>query len=165
MKMAHGLNDNLKYMSVLADTDEKKEKEILKYEKMGDIKYSALKRTLSAKASFGEDTYDKLYLGVPEDKQSTSNYETEIEHFDFILHDAEEDKLTNIVQYGLFGYTERDPEDRFDRRPFAEFYAPTHVLDEIERLSARPDIEFHVMVNKKGWALDWANWRHPSLYR
>jgi hypothetical protein len=130
---------------IFADSD--KEEKFAEYEKMENVKYSKLKRTLTAKAS-SNDCY--IYLGVPEDKQAISTNESEIDYFDFVLREAEAENLEDIVRWGAFGYLKYNSEFRVGGA-YASFYVPTSVFDEIESLLTQTGVEFQINVNKKGW--------------
>jgi len=139
------------FLGVFSDTDDKKDKENKKYETPKDIKYTNSKRTLRAKAKYSDASYNDIYLGVPEDKQSVNSRETQIEYFDFLLHETDIDDLDRIVKSGSFGFIEDDSEMPIKGGPYAEFYAPSDVFDDIERLCSKTNIQLHVSINRKGW--------------
>ena len=128
-----------------ADTDEKKNKEITEYENPKAVKYSKPRRRLRAKAKYSEDTYNHIFLGIPEDKQLKSERdESRIEYFHFELCETHMDVLKRIIKSGAFRYSE-------DVGPFATFYAPSSVFDNMEKWLSKPNIQIHVSINRKGW--------------
>ena len=57
----------------LFQTNVDREKVFSEYENAEKLRYSKPTRRLIAKARLDEDSYNKLYLGVPEDNHATCN--------------------------------------------------------------------------------------------
>ena len=141
------------FRSVFSDTDEKKNKEITEYENPRAVKYSNSRRSLTAKAKCPDGIHAYIFLGIPEDKQSkTALDESRIEYFDFGLGETDTDDLETTIKYGGFSYTE--PDDlimAIQGGPYAQFYAPSSVFDNIEKWFSNPNIQLTVSINRKGW--------------
>lgn len=141
-------------LGVFAKTEEEREKEITDFETINEVVYSKPSRVLYAKAGFSDNTYRAMFLGVPEDKQTTNNTESRVEHFDLSIHEITEqatDDLVKIVKAGEFGCIEASSELNLSASLFAQFYVPTQVFDDIEHQASQPGVEFAVSINRKGW--------------
>ena len=133
------------FSDIFSDTDEKKNKENTENENPKAVKYSNSRRSLTAKAKCPDGIHDHIFLGIPEDKQSKTGVdESRIEYFHFGLDEADTDDLERIIKYGSFRYYE-------DFGPYATFYAPSSVFDNIEKWFSNPNIQLKVSINRKGW--------------
>lgn len=139
---------------VFAGQEEEKPK-IEAYETYSnEMRYSALRRILRAEARVPIDSFDKMYLGVPEDKQSSSSSESQLPYLPISIReiDLEERTAASLVKAGHIGYIDPDPETPYGLSgPYAELYVPKEVFDSLDQLTSDPDIVIEVGLAIKGW--------------
>jgi len=134
-------------------SDEERDKKNSEYENIdeSEVAYSNNERILTANASFDNDRFNQLLLGIPENKEHTHSLEYQEKHFKLYIKETLENDLVGMIKSGEFRYLEYDSEMRIGGYAYARFYVASSMFDEIESLLTQPNIGLNVTLSRKGW--------------